>query len=458
MLILDTTVRYKEGGVREMIQIALPMIVSNACDTVMVFTDRLFLSRLGAEQMSAAMAGGMSSFVLVIFFVGIISYSTAMIAQYYGAGRENMCGRVVFQSVLFGFAVYPVILLLSPLVRTLFVKSGISEGQLFYQVQYFDILIYGSILTLIRTSLSCFFSGIGRTSVVMFASFGTMVMNIFMNWALIFGNLGFPALGVKGAAMGTLVAGTFGISIFAFSYFRKSNVIRFGIKTSLRFSREIFAKLMRFGTPAGVEFFLGFAAFTVLVLMFHGHSPVTATAATIMFNWDHVSFVPLIGLEIAVTSLVGRYIGAGKPEIVNKVVRSGLKMGVAYSIVVAFFFIFFPYALTEFFRPDVYDPVFDEAVPLSAYMIRLASIYVLVTAQMLVFVGALRGAGDTFAAMVISVCLNWAITIITYIVLHMLGFSPKAAWTFIVALFMLFPLVLYIRYRSGKWRQINVMA
>lgn len=454
---MDIRVGYKEGGVREMIQIALPMIVSNACDTVMVFTDRLFLSRLGSEQMSASMAGGMSSFVLVIFFVGIISYSTAMIAQYYGAGREEMCGKVVFQSILLGIASYPLILLLSPLVRMMFVSSGIGEGQLFYQIQYFNILIYGSVLTLFRTSLSCFFSGIGKTRVIMFASFGTMIMNIIMNWILIFGNLGFPALGVKGAALGTLAAGTFGILIFVFNYFRAGNLIRYGIKSSFRFSKELFLKLMRFGTPAGVEFFLGFAAFTVLVLMFHGHSPATATAATIMFNWDHVSFVPLIGLEIAVTSLVGRYIGAGKPEVVNKVVRSGLKMGITYSVIVAFFFVFFPYALTEFFRPDVYDPVFEEAVSLSAYMIRLAAVYVLVTAQMLVFVGALRGAGDTFAAMVISVCLNWVITIVAYVVLHVLGFSPKAAWTFVVMLFMLFPLILYMRYKSGKWKQINVL-
>lgn len=441
-----------------MMQIALPMVASNACDTIMVFTDRLFLSNLGAEQMSAAMGGGMSSFVLVIFFIGIISYSTAMIAQYYGAGKHDMCGTVTSQGLMISFAVYPIILLLSPLMRIFFSKSGISEGQLFYQLQYFDILVYGSILTLIRTSLSCFFSGIGRTRTVMFASFGTMVMNVFMNWVLIFGNLGFPALGVKGAAIGTLVAGVFGISIFAFNYYQVPNMIKYGIKVSLKFNKDIFQKLLRFGIPAGVEFFLAFAAFTLLIILFHGHSPVTATAATIMFNWDHVSFVPLIGLEIAVTSLVGRYVGAGKYDVVSKVVRSGLKIGIAYSIVVAFLFVFFPYGLTEFFRPEVFDPVYEEAIPLSAFMIRIASVYVLVTAQLLVLMGVLRGAGDTFIAMVISVAYNWIITIVTYIVLHVLGFSAEAAWAFIVALYAVFPYVLYLRYKSGKWRNIKVMA
>lgn len=455
---MSSNVRFAEGGVREMIYIAFPMLVSNACETVMVFTDRLFLSRLGSVQMSAAMGGGMSSFMLTVFFIGLIGYSTAMIAQFYGAGKKEMCGISAFQGMIISVLAYPVILLSRPLIHYMFTKTGIDEMQLYYQRQYFDILIFGSVFFLIRHSLSCFFSGIGKTGIVMFSSILAMFVNVGASWVLIFGRFGLPEMGMRGAAIGTIIGSISGILVLVFAYLRKTNVDAYGIKGSFRFDRALSLKLLRFGTPAGIEFLLGFTAFTFIVLIFHAQGLSTATAATIMFNWDHVAYVPLIGVEIGVTSLVGRYIGAGRHDIVHKTVISGLKLGVIYSVIVALLFIFFPYQLTDFFRPDSPDPAFEAAVPLTVYMLRLASIYVLVTAQMVVFMGALRGAGDTFWAMLISVGTNWSIMVITYIIMNTLNFSAEVGWTSVVLLFLLFPVFLYARYKSGRWKDIQPVA
>ena len=76
---------------RELLAIALPMVISQTCDTIMMFTDRLFLSRLGPEQMNASMAGGLTCFVMMTFFLGLTGYSTALVAQYLGAGRKDRC-------------------------------------------------------------------------------------------------------------------------------------------------------------------------------------------------------------------------------------------------------------------------------------------------------------------------------------------------------------------------------
>ncbi len=292
----------------------------------------------------------------------------------------------------------------------------------------------------------------------MFASIFAMLVNVGASWLLIFGHFGLPEMGMRGAAVGTITGSVSGIAVLVFAYLRKDNVDKYGIRGSFRLDRALSLKLLKFGTPAGVEFLLGFTAFTFIVLIFHAQGLTTATAATIMFNWDHVAFVPLIGVEIGVTSLVGRYIGAGRYDIVHKTVISGLKLGVVYSVIVALLFIFLPYQLTDFFRPETADPAFEEAVPLTVYMLRLASVYVLVTAQMVVFMGALRGAGDTFWAMVISVGINWSITAATYVIMNVLDFSAKAGWTSVVLLFLLFPALLYARYKSGGWRNIQPAA
>ena len=326
------------GGVRELLAIALPMIVSHACDTVMTFTDRLFLSRIGPDEMNAAMSGGLTSFMMMTFFLGIIGYATALVAQYLGAGTKDRCALVTSQALIFCLAAYPIILLAKPLVFYGFELSGISASQLVSQKLYFGILIYATIVGLLRTSLSSFFSGIGQTRMVMVAAFVSMVANVGLNYVLIFGKFGLPPLGIRGAAYGTILGGLLGLMVLVAAYLWPSIRREYQVLKSLRFDREAMGKLLWFGYPAGVEMFLNVLAFTGMIFAFHAHGPVTATATTIMFNWDMVSFVPLIGVQIGVMSLVGRYMGAGDPDTAHRAAMSGIKIGWVYSSVILVLF------------------------------------------------------------------------------------------------------------------------
>jgi MATE family multidrug resistance protein len=263
-------------------------------------------------------------------------------------------------------------------------------------------------------------------------------------------------MGIKGAAAGTITGSAFGILILLLAYFSGANRRNFSVMDSFRLDWNIMKSIFRFGTPAGLEFFLSFTAFYALILIFHAGGPVSAAASTIVFNWDHVSFVPLLGIEIAVTSLVGRYVGAGDMDTVYKTVKSGIKTGWAYSVLIFVLFVFFPASLTDFFKPSPPDDIFINARPLSIFMIQVAAVYVIVEAQMVVLAGALRGAGDTFVTMLITVSLHWILVLILYVVMFPLGFGPKAGWAVVVLLFLMFPLLLYFRFRSGKWKNIKI--
>ncbi len=433
------------------------MVVSHACDTVMTFTDRVFLSRLGPDEMNAAMSGGLTSFMMMTFFMGLIGYTTALVAQYLGAGKKDHCALATTQALIICLAAYPVILLARPLVFYGFELSGISAGQLASQKLYFGILIYATVIGLLRSSLSSFFSGIGQTRMVMVAAAVAMVANIGLNYVLIFGKLGLPPLGIRGAAYGTILGGLLGLSVLVATYLCRSNRREYQVLKSLRFDRETMGKLLWFGYPAGVEMFLNVLAFTGMIFAFHAHGPVTATATTIMFNWDMVSFVPLIGVQIGVMSLVGRYMGAGDPDTAHRAAMSGIKIGWVYSSVIFVLFVCFPEALASVFRPVDADPIFEQAVPLAVFMIRLASLYVMIEAIVIVFSGTLRGAGDTFWAMCISVTLHWLLLPIQIVILHWFGLSPELAWTAIVLTFLGFVYIFYLRYRSGRWREIRVV-
>jgi MATE family multidrug resistance protein len=403
------------------------------------------------------MAGGLACFMMMTFFLGLTGYTTALVAQYLGAGRKQYCAVAVTQAMLIALAAWPLILLARPLVHGLFAVSQIAPEQLAPQRLYFDILIYAVGIGLLRHCLSSFFSGSGRTRMVMLSAMVAMVVNIGMNYVLIFGKFGMPALGIRGAAYGTITGGVCGLVVLVIAYLSPSNRREYGIRRSLRFDRDVMRKLLRFGYPGGVEMFLNLLAFSAMILTFHGHGLVTATATTVMFNWDLVSFLPLLGLEIGVMSLVGRYMGAGDPDTAHRATMSGLKSGWCYSAVILVLFVFFPVQLVEVFRPAHDDPTFAQAVPTAVFMIRMAAVYVLIEAVVIVFVGALRGAGDTFWAMCISVSLHWLLVPILFVILHVLHLSPEVAWIALVCTFLAFSLLFYGRYRGGHWRTIRVV-
>lgn len=442
------------GGVKEILAIAVPMIISTACDGIMVFTDRFMLSKLGPEHMNASMAGGVSIQVAMFFFIGLIGYSTALAAQYYGSGHKKNASATAFQAFLLALIAFPaVVLWLKP---ALLVSSylGISKSQYDLQYTFMKILAFGSVFGLVRHTLSCFFSGIGRTKVVMFATLSAMILNVILNYLLIYGKFGLPQLGIAGAGIATISGHFLAAVILVYSYFRKENRTAFFTAHTLRFNGAIMKKLLRFGYPAGLEMFLNFFAFSAMTQIFQSLGAGVATATTIMFNWDLMAYIPLLGIEIAVTSLVGRYMGARKPEIAEKAAYSAVKVGMVYSTVTMILFIVIPGVLVNVFRPDVPSQAFTDAVPLATSMIRLAALYVLAEAMMVAFVGALRGSGDTIFAMMWSVCAHYSFVVMLWIMFKVLHVPPVTGWLVLVLMFLAACGLLFVRFRSGKWRSI----
>jgi MATE family multidrug resistance protein len=284
-----------------------------------------------------------------------------------------------------------------------------------------------------------------------------MFVNVFFNYILIYGKFGCPALGIRGAAYGTIIGSLSGLLILLSSYLRKSNRLTYQIEKSWLFDKNVLRTLLRFGYPAGLEMFLNILAFNIMVMIFYSCGAATATAATIVFNWDMVSFIPLIGVEIGVTSLVGRYMGAGKPEIAERSVSSGIKMGVVYSAVIFILFAGFPEMLVNLFKPAQTTEVFNQAFPVAVFMVRWACIYVLIEAMIISFTGALRGAGDSFWAMALSVSLHWTLVPVLYLLLKVFGLSAKVGWITLIGTFFIFSFFIYLRYKSGKWKEIKMV-
>ena len=458
---MNSTVKqktFREGGIKEMLYIAIPVVVSSACDTVMTFTDRLFLSRLGPEIMNAAFAGGLSAILAMAMFTGLVGYTTALVAQYYGSKQYIHCSRTLFQAVLFSLMAYPIIIFVTrPLIIHLYQYLSISELQLEAQISYFAIMAFGTIIGLLRGALSGFFSGIGKTKIIMIATATSMLLNVGINYVLIFGKFGAPAMGIKGAAIGTIIGGVVGVLILIIHFFRKPFKEFIDKKATFRFDWSILKKLLRYGYPAGIEFFLNFTAFVLLIMFFQTHSAVTATAMTVVMNWDMVAFMPLLGIEIGVMSLVGKYLGAKDTKNAERSAWSGIKMSIIYSGIIFILFVFFSEPLIRVFAPAEYSQLFESSVGLSITMLRYASIYVLCEAFFMAVVGTLRGAGDTVWIMVSSVIIHYFFVFSAWLILFKLKLSAETAWLAIVIIFVSMCVLFFIRFKQGKWKNINML-
>ena len=199
---------------KELFRLALPMVVSQGAFALMMFADRFFLSRIDAVHVAASLGGGVTFFVSMCFFTGIVSYGNALVAQYYGRRTLEFCPRVVTQAVFIALGSQPVLLLAALIVPGVFVAMGHEAELVALETPYFQTLMAGSFFFLVKNALASYFTGIGRTRVVMISDLIGVLLNIPLSYVLIFGKFGLPPLGISGAAIGTVIAGVLTIGIY----------------------------------------------------------------------------------------------------------------------------------------------------------------------------------------------------------------------------------------------------
>ena len=439
-----------------MLSIAAPMVVSQASETLMLFFNRWVVSFLGADHIPASMSGGLSSFVFTSFFAGITGYVNALAAQYHGAQREERTVQVASQGFWLALAFYPFLLLLIPAGHSLFILAGHGPRQVTLEFAYYRILMFGSFLFLFQSVLVGYFIGIGKTRIVMVANLLGILVNLPLNWCLVFGKLGFPKLGIEGAALGTLGGALFIVSILFVSYIRSRGYRENTAGRRWAPRRDLMGKLLRFGLPAGAEMFINVFAFNVFVQLMQSYNERVATAVTITFNYDLVSFIPMLGVGAATTALVGHRMGAGDPKGARKVAFLGLRLGWGYAALVGVVFVLGAPLLVRFFAGGFTAQ--DQAIlPLAQTLLRMAALYTLADAANVVFSGALRGAGDTRWVMIVSGILHWVMATGAFLFIKVLVLPPVVVWLFFIVFVFSTCLAMFLRHRRGKWEDIRLI-
>ena len=442
---------YNRETFSELFKLAVPMVVSQGTFAVMIFTDRLFMSRIDPTHMAAALGGGVALFFSFCFFSGLFGYANALSAQYFGAREWFKCPKVVSQGLLMTIGCLPVLAFIGYFVAELFVSMGHEPQLAELERTYYLWLMVGSPISLAKVVFSSYFAGIGRTKLVMICDLCGLVLNIPLCYAMVFGVAGFPEMGIAGAALSTILSTLFALLLFVGCFFAKEHRQTFRVMESFVFDLGIMRRFIRLGLPAGTELFLNVAAFNLFLLMFQGYGITEAASAAIVFNWDILCFVPMIGLNIGVVSLIGRFVGARDMNRTNEVIFAAFVMGLGYSGLIAIIYSVFRFQLVGFFEPPQGE--FEDILALAGYMMIGLSSYVMADATIQVAGGVLRGAGDTKWLMYASTTTHWVALAAQYYVIKVAEWGPRASWVAFVA--MLFAIALLFSWRlwGGRWRE-----
>jgi MATE family multidrug resistance protein len=420
--------------------------------TVMQFADTWMLSRLGVTEPTAAGNGGLLAWSVIGFGVGVLFCVNALVSQHFGQKDFHACGRYLWQGVWFGVFFAFVTALFIPFTPRLFALMGHDPALIAAEGTFFRITVAGTAIKLAATAFGQFLLATNRPWIVMLSAVCGVSANLGVNSLLIYGTFGFPRLGVAGAAWGTNVGVTVELCVLAFVALRPAIRRQFNTADwTLRAAQM--RTLLAIGLPSGLQIVADIAAWMLFQTWVMGQFGTAAMAAnTFAFRYLSVSFMPAFGIATAVTALVGRYIGAGKPDVAAQRAHLGFAVAAAYMLLCGALYIFGRNVLMELFTHD------PEVMRLGAIVLVFCGIYQLFDAMYIVYNGALRGAGDTFVPAVTLFVLCWAIMVGGgYAVARL---KPEwgivGPWTMSAIYGAILGGFILARFCRGRWRSIRL--
>ncbi len=447
-----------EAGYRQVLSIAIPLILSTGAWSIQHFVDRMFLTWYSPEAIAAAMPAGMLNFTIMSLFLGTAGYVSTFVAQYHGSGRDERIGPALWQGMYLAIIGGIVHLVLVPLAGPFFRFVGHEPLVQQYETVYFQVLCLGATPAIASSAMSGFFSGRGKTWPVMWVNTLGTAVNLILDYGLIFGRWGLPELGIKGAAIATVMSACFSFVAYLILLSRPTHDGRYYTLRGRMFERVLFLRLMYFGFPSGVQFFLDMVGFTTFILLIGRLGTPQLAATNIAFNINTLAFMPMIGFGIAVSVLVGQYLGKNRPDLAERSVYSSFHLTFLYMASVAAAYVLVPSIFVDPFASQADPASFIAIRKTTVILLRFVAVYSLFDALNIVFASAIKGAGDTrFVMCMIAIVSSVALVIPSYIALVLLDAGIYTGWTIASAYVSILGLIFLFRFMGGKWKSMRVI-
>jgi len=444
-------------GLREVLKIATPLIISTSSWTLMVFTDRVFLLWYSRDAVAAAMPAGALAFTIICFPLGVALYTNTFVAQYHGAGRPERISLPVWQGVFLGALMVPLALVLNPFSAQIFSAAQHGAEIAPLEASYFCALNFGGGATVISAAASSFFTGRGNVRVVMLVDSLAAGLNILLDWLWIFGRAGFPEYGIEGAAWATVVALWFKALFYLALWLGPTFRQRYQPWRSFRLDWPMLSRLLRFGFPNGVQFLLEVGAFTAFLMLVGRLGALELAATTLAFNVNTLAFMPVWGIATATATLVGQKLGEDLPDLAARAVWTSFAIATALMAVVGSIYLFAPGWLLSPHAQHVPAEEFEQIEALTSLLLRFVAFYCLFDAMNLIFASAIKGAGDTRFVLHVTLFLSGFPVLFTWLGLTQWGLGLLWSWGVVTTWVCLLGVAFFLRFLQGAWRTMRVI-
>ncbi len=407
-----------------MFTLAVPVVLAELGWMTMGLVDTLMVGRISAEAIGAVGIGTSLFMGVSIFAIGILLGLDTLVAQAYGAGRVDECHRWLVHGLVLSVALTAPIVIIFLLLASWLEAWGLHPEVLRLARPYVEILAWSVLPLLLYASFRRYLQGMGIVRPVMIALFTANVLNVIANWILIFGNLGAPAMGVRGAAWATVISRV-GMAAFLLGVilYRERSERPSLRETPLGIEVARIRRLVALGLPAATQITLEVGVFAAATALAGRLAPASLAAHQIAINLAAFTFMVPLGVSSAAAVRVGHAVGSRKPGGASRAGWTALLFGTVFMAGAAVVFVAVPHVLIGAFTRD--RAVLDIGVTL----LFVAAIFQLFDGIQAVATGSLRGLGDTRTPMWWNLAGHWAIGLpLGYTLCFVLGFGVIGLW------------------------------
>jgi len=464
--------RISPHPLRDMLTIALPSVATMGSHTVMQFIDKLMVSRIGPDPVyvAAQSNGGMTAWMAISFLLGMTGVINSFVSQNLGAGRPERGAAYAWNGLWICVPYY--LMVVVPLIFIVPRVYGHVHGDdpVLAELEsgYARIMLLGALAMIWTRTIHHYFYGMHRPWVVLISAVVGNTANIVANYALIFGKLGAPELGLIGAAVGTVIGSLIEFAIPMALFLSPKYARLFGTRRTWRLSKACLAGIWRVGVAPGLMFLNEMACWYALMIWLvyrageaAGDDPVMHTSmGWIALQYMHLSFMPAVGLSIAAQAMVGKAMGMKRPDIATKRTALALKITMGYMGLCALAFVLFPRELVSVFIDDSTPPEERaKLIEIGSKIMIAAAVFQVFDALAITTVGALRGAGDTVWPGVATIVLSWVciVGVGRGMIEVAPGLGSLGPWIGAALFIVLLGIALGARFLGGKWKTMSLV-
>ncbi len=417
------TRRYKYHYHRNFL-LAYPVMLSQLGQVLVGVADSLMVGRLGPESLAAASLGNVIFYVIMVFGLGVSYGLTPLIAAADGEGNHHriidlLRNGLMVNSIL-GMILGLSIFLCTPVLYYLDQPPAVVD----LAIPYLQIITASMIPFMIFQSFRQFAEGLGNTKKAMFITVSANALNIVLNYLLIYGKLGFPALGLNGAGWSTLVsrfimALAMGIFVYKYPAFLR---YRDGFRIT-PYSRDIINRILKVGVPAGLQFIFEVSAFGAAAIMIGWLGTKPLAAHQIALNLASISYMMATGLATAATIRVGNQLGRKAYRAMKQAGYASFLMVTVFMGIAAILFILFKNVFPALYVDD------PEVIGIAAGLLVVAAFFQVSDGVQVVGMGSLRGMEDVKIPAVIAIASYWLVGLPSgYLLAFKAGLGAPGVW------------------------------